>query len=193
MKLPLNCHAEYLQDFLETNEANELFQELFELVKPLDYKFKTFSGEVVETDFKKIIFLEKELKNQNAFPFEFWGNSMEKTESLYALTKKIESYVGQYFEVCVLVFYPNGNSGVDFHCDFSAFGDTTTIPSISLGEEREFQLRNKESWEIYSKVLRHGSMIIMGENCQNNYDHSLPVNPSYINPRINLTFRRYGF
>jgi alkylated DNA repair dioxygenase AlkB len=193
MKLPLNCHAEYLQDFLEKNEANELFQELFELVKPLDYKFKTFSGEVVETDFKKIIFLEKELKNQNAFPFEFWGNSMEKTESLYSLTKKIESYVGQYFEVCVLVFYPNGNSGVDFHSDFSAFGDTTTLPSISLGEEREFQLRNKESYETYSKVLRHGSMIIMGENCQNNYEHSLPINPSYSNPRINLTFRRYGF
>ena len=74
-----------------------------------------------------------------------------------------------------------------------AYGDTNIIPSISLGEEREFQLRENATQEIYNITLENGSMIIMGENCQKNYEHALPPHSKYKNARINLTFRKYGF
>ena len=109
------------------------------------------------------------------------------------LKEKIENFTNRKFEVCVLIYYPDGNSGVDFHSDYVAFGDTSIIPSISLGEEREFKFREKESEVEVSQTLENGSLILMGRYCQKRYEHSLPINPKYKEPRINLTFRKYGF
>lgn len=75
--------------------------------------------------------------------------------------------------VVLLVFFQ-----IDFHSDFVAFGDTSIIPSISLGEEREFIFREIESGNKFVTPLAHVS---------------LPINPDYKNERINLTFRKYGF
>ena len=32
----------------------------------------------------------------------------------------------------------------------------------------------------------------MGKNCQEKYEHSIPCNKKYKNPRINLTFRLFS-
>ena len=42
-------------------------------------------------------------------------------------------------------------------------------------------------------LLEHGSLLVMKKDCQEYYEHSLPENPEYLNPRVNLTFRKYGF
>ena len=106
--------------------------------------------------------------------------------------EKVETYTGHQFETCVCIYYPDGNSGVGYHSDFIAFGDTTLIPSLSLGEDRIFKLREKETLIEHEILLNNGSLIIMGEHCQERYEHSLPENSKYKNPRINLTFRKYG-
>jgi alkylated DNA repair dioxygenase AlkB len=92
-----------------------------------------------------------------------------------------------------LIYYPDGNSGLDFHSDHAVFGDTSIIPSVSLGEEREFKFREKESGNEITTTLESGSLIIMGKHCQERYEHRLPINPESNKPRINLTFRKYGF
>ena len=109
------------------------------------------------------------------------------------LKKSIEKHTGIKFETCVCIFYPNGNSGVDFHSDYIAFGDTTIIPSLSIGEERIFLLREKETGKVNELKLENGSLLVMGEYCQERYEHALPLNSDYKKPRINLTFRKYGF
>lgn len=193
MKLPLNCEVEYFADFLTFKEAQELFNELNELIKIILFLPQTESGEKHAVNFNKITFLDQNLIDENRYREEHWGPSRTWTTKMKVLKEKIESFTNHQFQVCVLIYYPHGNSGVDFHSDYPAFGDTSFIPSISLGEEREFSFREKESGAETSQILNNGSLIIMGKHCQNRYEHSLPVNPKYKNPRINLTFRKYGF
>ena len=193
MKLPLNCEAEYYENFLEPKEAEILFSELSALIQSVSFNPQTTEGKKYNVNFEKVMFIDQKLKNENKFPEEHWGATKVWFGEVKKLKEKIDKFAGQVFEVCVLIYYPDGNSGVDFHSDYNAFGDTSLIPSISLGEEREFKFREKESGNEFAQTLAHGSLIIMGEHCQERYEHSLPLNPKYKNPRINLTFRKYGF
>jgi len=139
------------------------------------------------------MFVDKNLKEKNTFHEKYWGPTRKWTNKLKVLKEKIEIFTNHKFQVCVLIYYPDGKSGVDFHSDYVAFGNTSIIPSISLGEEREFKFREKERGVIVSQTLENGSLIIMEEHCQDRYEHSLSINPKYTKPRINLTFRKYGF
>ena len=193
MMLPLNSEVEYFSRFLDINKANELFTELYDIVKKTNFSPQSEDGITHVVNFDKIMFINQNFLDENRFPQAHWGPTRVWTEKLKNLKIKIEDFTKQKFEVCVLIFYPDGNSGVDFHSDFSAFGDTSIIPSISLGEEREFKFREKESKQELSQILKNGSLVIMGKHCQERYEHSLPINPKYKGPRINLTFRKYGF
>lgn len=193
MKLPLNCEAEYIANLLPKNEADMLFSELCELVHNTPYRPTTINETAVEVDFKKILFLDQQLIDEERFPENIWGPTHLYTSRLEKLKESVQHFTQHEFRVCVLIYYPDGHSGVSYHSDLTAFGDTSVIPSISLGEERIFLFRDKESSEEYSLILEHGSSIVMGMHCQNRYEHSLPVNPKYKKPRINLTFRKYGF
>lgn len=193
MKLPLNSEVEYFSNFLELVDVDELFFELNDIVKKTNFNPITEGEITYEVNFKKIMFVDQNLLAENVFPEQHWGPTKGWTNTLKKLRKRIEDFTNQKFEVCVLIFYPDGNSGVDFHSDYVAFGDTSIIPSISLGEEREFKFREKETKVEFSHTLENGSLIIMGKYCQERYEHSLPINPKYKKPRINLTFRKYGF
>lgn len=193
MKLPLKCEAEYIKDFLDAESADSLFQSLYSIVEHSSFSIEVAGGQTYTPDYLKIMFVDKNLKEANKFPEQIWGTVSNWTTELRSLKEKIEKHIGQAFQVCVLIYYPDGNTGVDFHSDLVAFGDTTTIPSVSLGEEREFKFREKASREELAITLAHGSVVIMGKHCQERYDHSLSINPMYKKPRINLTFRKYGF
>ena len=194
MKLNLNCSVEYIQSFLSKNDCDELFNELLtykELTTPL--KIKMNNGEYFQEKYGKMMFLDEELFENGKFPELVWGPNKIWSEKMAFLKKSIEKHTGIKFETCVCIFYPNGNSGVDFHSDYIAFGDTTIIPSLSIGEERIFQLREKETGKVNELKLENGSLLVMGEYCQERYEHALPLNSDYKKPRINLTFRKYGF
>lgn len=194
MRIPLNCTLDYIQQFLNLEEATSLFQE-FES----DYKLPdcpivyNINGEEFKSDFGKITVMDQELYDQNKFPKAIYGNTMIWPTSLRQIKERIEDLTQRKFQFCVCIYYPDGNTGVDFHTDPPAFGDTTVIPSLSLGEERNFLLKEIETGVIHEMQLAVGSLLIMGEHCQERYEHCLPVDPAYKNPRINMTFRQYGF
>lgn len=193
MKLPLKCEADYFQNFLTKPESEELYNHLiadFNLKE--ENSFQLQNGDHIKLNYGKIMFLDEDIYQKNLLPPAVWGNTAVWSEKMTTLKRKVELHTSRKFEVCVCIFYPDGNSGVDFHSDLIAFGDTSYIPSISLGEEREFVLREKENFQEYEINLANGSLIIMGENCQELYEHSLPTNPKYKNGRINLTFRKFG-
>ncbi len=194
MKLNLNCNVEYLKSFISEKKANNLYTYLVNLKKLNTLaEIETFSGEKFYQDYGKLMFITKNLFDKNKFDERIWGNTMVWPNDLLFLKEKIEHLTNIKFDVGVCIYYPNGNSGVDYHSDYIAFGDTTIIPSISLGEIRQFNLREKQTLKEHKINLNNGSLIIMGENCQELYEHSLPVNENYKNGRINITFRKYGF
>jgi alkylated DNA repair dioxygenase AlkB len=193
MKLPLNCEVEYIEDFLSEESANKLFSELMSIVVKQNFRPSTEEGKTYPVNFGKVMFLDKNLIDENRFPEKQWGASNAWTDKLKLVKEQIEKLTNQQFQVCVLIYYPDGNSGVGYHSDYPAFGDTSIIPSLSVGEEREFKFRNKESGDEFCQVLSNGSLTIMGDHCQERYEHSLPINSEYKRPRMNLTFRKYGF
>ena len=190
----INHVINYNEGFLTIEESDKLFKQLMgypELTKMMELENPT--GEKLKYNFGKMMFLDRELINKNAFPKSIWGNNMVWSEYIIPIKKRIENYINEEFQTCVCIFYPDGNSGVDYHSDEIAFGDTNIIPSISLGEERQFCLREKQTGTINSMILKHGSLLIMKEGCQEHYEHCLPLDAKYLKPRINLTFRKNGF
>ncbi|MCG2418080.1 alpha-ketoglutarate-dependent dioxygenase AlkB [Aequorivita sp. F47161] len=184
----------YNENFISKKEADELFEHLmgFEELTTM-MEIKTLAGDSFKFDFGKTIFLDKELKEKNKFPEAVWGKNKVWTKKMLAIKTRVENYINEEFKTCVCIFYPDGNSGVEYHSDKPAFGDTAIIPAISLGEERQFCLRENKTMQETCITLKHGSLLIMKNGCQENFQHSLPTNNTYKNPRISLTFRKFGF
>ncbi|RLK03166.1 alpha-ketoglutarate-dependent dioxygenase AlkB [Tenacibaculum discolor] len=194
MSTNINNVISYSPNFLTKKDATELFKQLTilsELTNMMEMKLP--SGDVIKYNFGKLMFVDSDLIRKNVFPKSDWGNIMEWPKYMFPIKKQIEELTGQEFKTCVCIYYPDGNSGIDYHSDKMAFGNTDIIPSISLGEERLFYIRENKTMVENKILLKHGSLLVMEERCQEYYEHSLPENPKYLNPRVNLTFRKYGF
>jgi alkylated DNA repair dioxygenase AlkB len=98
--------------------------------------------------------------------------------------------VGTKFNSCLLNLYHSGNEGMGWHSDDEkSLGKNNIIASLSLGAERKFLIKHKQTKQIVSLVLEHGSLLVMKEATQRNWLHSLPKSKNIIQSRINLTFR----
>lgn len=123
-----------------------------------------------------------------------YSNSTKKalkwTKELITLKRIVEKLAEQNFNTCLLNLYHNGNEGIGWHSDDEKnLGKINTIASLSFGAERKFLFKHKQTKQIVSLVLEHGSMLIMKDTTQVNWLHSLPKSKKINNPRINLTFR----
>jgi len=63
------------------------------------------------------------------------------------------------------------------------------IASLSLGAERKFSFKHKETKETLSLILENGSLLLMKGSTQTYWLHRLPPTKLISIPRINLTFR----
>ena len=194
MKLPLNCTVDYTSDFLSEEEANELYAVLIKQYK-IDKANITIeaAGKLMKTDCFKILFLTERLITQNSHPEAIHGKAYVWSGAMAKLREKVENYLNRTFEVAMCIYYPDGNYFAPYHSDQETSGYNTILPSISLGEVREFSFKNNSSGDIYSLDLANGSMLVMGAYCQSRYTHSLLQNPAYKGARINITFREPGF
>lgn len=112
------------------------------------------------------------------------------TKELYELKQIVEDFAGTTFNSCLLNLYHNGDEGMGWHSDDEeSLGKNNTIASLSLGAERKFLFKHKQSKQIVSPVLEHGSLLIMKDGTQANWLHSLAKCKNVTQPRINLTFR----
>ena len=112
------------------------------------------------------------------------------TKELSDLKRLLEQITEARFNSCLLNLYHNGNEGMAWHSDDEeSLGMNTTIASLSFGAERKFSFKHKQTKQMVSLVLEHGSLLIMKDATQTNWLHSLPKSKKIIRPRINLTFR----
>ena len=116
------------------------------------------------------------------------------TKELYGLKQMVEEFAGVKFNSCLLNLYHNGDEGMGWHSDDEeSLGKNNTIASLSLGAERKFLFKHKQTKQINSFILEHGSLLIMKDATQRNWLHSLPKSKNIVQPRINLTFRTIVF
>jgi alkylated DNA repair dioxygenase AlkB len=112
------------------------------------------------------------------------------TEELSWLRQIIKELIGTKFNSCLLNLYHNGNEGMGWHSDDEkSLGMNNTIASLSLGAERKFLFKHKQTKQIVSLVLEHGSLLVMKDATQSNWLHSLPKSKDVNDSRISLTFR----
>lgn len=194
MRLPLNCTVDYFSDFLSEEESKELYTSLIDEYH-LDKARVVIEagGKIIETDGFKITFLAERLKSNNSRPEHVHGPSFVYAGPIAKLKERVENLLNKEFELAMCLYYPDGNHFAPFHNDQETSGHETIIPSISLGEVREFCFKENQSEEEYSLDLANGSLLVMGAYCQSRYTHSLLKNNQYKKGRINITFREPGF
>ena len=191
--LPLKTHATYDAEFLGKDEAAALFDEIVNGFDVTDKRVRMVDGNEFIAETASYIFTDAELTSFDKLP-EVWGGRSPWTESLAAIRARILEATGVDFQVARCVYYRDGSEGVDFHQDLPAYGDTSEIASLSLGAPRVFVMREQDNTdEQFSIELAPGSLLFMGQGCQDVYEHGLPHDPDCHEPRLNLTFRRFGW
>ncbi|RFZ91212.1 alpha-ketoglutarate-dependent dioxygenase AlkB [Mucilaginibacter conchicola] len=113
------------------------------------------------------------------------------TDELLTVRALVEPLSGIRFNSVLLNYYRDGNDSVAWHSDKeSIMGSQPVIASVSFGEVRSFDIRNKADHnEKYSVRLEHGSFLLMKSGLQESWEHRIAKSVKPMKPRINLTFR----
>lgn len=112
------------------------------------------------------------------------------SKELLALKALVEKTSGDTFNACLLNLYHDGSEGMGWHSDAEKeLKKNGAIASLSFGAERKFVLKHKRSKQKVSVFLQQASLLVMKNETQANWAHSLPTTKKVDQPRVNLTFR----
>lgn len=113
------------------------------------------------------------------------------TSELQAIRELAEPIAGIKFNSVLLNYYRDGNDSVAWHSDKeSIMGSQPVIASVSFGQVRSFDIRNKtDHKEHYSVKLEHGSFLLMKTGLQEHWEHRIAKSAKPMKARVNLTFR----
>ena len=113
------------------------------------------------------------------------------TPELLMIKQIVEPIAGITFNSVLLNYYRDGNDSVAWHSDNEkALGSHPTIASVTFGQVRSFDIRNKSDHsDKYSVRLEHGSLLLMKGDLQSRWDHRIAKSTKVMKPRLNLTFR----
>lgn len=145
--------------------------------------------------FGKLIVTKRKAAWYGSSDFEYTYSNVVKralpwTKELLILKNIIETRAEETFNSCLLNLYHDGNEGMAWHSDDEKdLQQNGAIASLSLGAERRFSFRHKQSKQTLSLNLEHGSLLVMKSSTQAHWLHSLPKTRIVTTPRINLTFR----
>ncbi|HEV7380340.1 MAG TPA: alpha-ketoglutarate-dependent dioxygenase AlkB [Dyadobacter sp.] len=128
-------------------------------------------------------------------PFRYSYSNITKhalpwTKELLELKTLIENETGERYNSCLLNLYHSGDEGMAWHSDGEKdLKKDGAIGSLSIGAERKFAFKHKQTEERVDMFLEHGSLLVMKGTTQTNWLHRLPPTKRVSTPRVNLTFR----
>lgn len=94
------------------------------------------------------------------------------------------------FNAVLMNHYRSGADSVSWHSDNEReLGPDPFVASVSLGVVRTFSLRHRTTRRAYTLPLGSGSLLLMLERVQLDYEHAV-LKEKVSGERINLTFRR---
>lgn len=191
-QLPLNCEAEYFPEFMTAAESSQLFEFLVENCDLSDRTVTIADGTVYQMDTGKFIFADAELTDHRHLP-EVLGQRAAWAPPVRDIKLRLEALLSRSFRVCLVIRYKSGEVGAGLHTDMPEFGPVSFLTVISLGAARDFLFKSKENGDEYRIRLEPGSLLTMGEHCQERYEHGLPEDPACTEPRISLSYRQFGW
>ena len=184
--LPQDGNVNYYKNLLSLNEANSYFDSLLHSIE-----WKNDQALI----YGKLIITKRKVAWYGDTDFEYTYSKITKralpwTAELVELKKITEELTGEKFNSCLLNLYHNGDEGMAWHSDAEkVLKKNGAIASLSLGAERKFSFKHKETKETISLILENGSLLVMKDRTQTSWLHRLPPTKLISTPRINLTFR----
>ncbi|WP_299681382.1 alpha-ketoglutarate-dependent dioxygenase AlkB [uncultured Dokdonia sp.] len=177
----------YYPDFLTSEEATLYFTTLYKETPWQQDDIKVF-GKVHPQPRLTALYAT------NNIPYSYSNITMHPHSFTFALSeikKKVEIITNTTFTTCLLNLYRDGKDSNGWHADDEKeLGKNPTIASVSLGASRVFKLRDKKAKSsVHSMSLEHGSLLLMKDETQHNWQHQIPKTSKFVEPRINLTFR----
>ena len=110
---------------------------------------------------------------------------------LLPLKEKVENFLNTKFNFIIFSYYRNEKDSITFHNDDDSFLSAGNyIPVISLGDTRQFKLKTIEKpSKTFNFDMHSGDMIVMKNDCQKKYLHSVPKKNYSISPKFSISFR----
>lgn len=177
----------YWQGFVGAQEAEDLYQWLVQHIPWRQDEITLFGKKVLQP--RLVCWMA-----DAGISIKYSGLVMAPTSWLAPvsdLKSRIEKTTGTTYNSVLINYYRHGQDSMGWHADNEPeLGANPLIASISLGAEREFQLKQMEHGTLHKIILEHGSLLFMGQNSQKLYKHQLPKRPKVQAGRINLTFRK---
>ncbi|MCG6146979.1 alpha-ketoglutarate-dependent dioxygenase AlkB [Leptospira levettii] len=187
--LPFDGTLLYFPDFLDS-ETSQNFFETFQNSIEWKQDEAILYGKHIITKRSVAWYAE------NGFSYRYSGTTkkaMPWTKELLSLKYQVETKTNEKFNSCLLNLYHDGSEGMAWHSDDeTSLKQNATIASVSLGVERIFRFKHKKNKTLVELRLEPGSLLLMKDEIQIHWLHSLPKALKIKRPRINLTFRQFG-
>lgn len=184
--LPFDGDAYYHGTIISKDKANHYFNDLLHHIPWEQDKLMMFGKEM--TTKRKVAWY-----GDRTYGYKYSG--VQKYARLWdhrllEIKHLVESHSNAVFNTCLLNLYHDGSEGMGWHSDDEKELEMGgVIASLSFGAERKFSFKHKKCKETISRILEHGSLLIMKGDTQTYWHHSLPKTKKIYTPRINLTFR----
>lgn len=184
--LPKDGVVQYYGSVISTEKANHFMEAL---LNSIEWK----NDEVVI--YGKRIVTKRKMAWYGDRPFEYKYSNISRTaliwtNELLELKGIVESISNENYNSCLLNLYHDGNEGMGWHSDDEKdLKKDGAIASLSFGAERKFAFKHKQDKQSLYLILEHGSLLLMKDQVQSHWLHSLPKSRKVLKPRINLTFR----
>ncbi|WP_339904792.1 alpha-ketoglutarate-dependent dioxygenase AlkB [uncultured Cyclobacterium sp.] len=184
--LPYDGTVNYYGKLFDQREADHYFSILMKSIEWKNDEAIIF-GEKITTK-RKVAWYGEE-----AFEYTYsktTKSALPWTQGLLELKLLIEKQTGETYNSCLLNLYHDGSEGMAWHSDAEKdLKKQGAIASLSLGAERKFAFKHKETKIKKELILENGSLLVMKGSTQNYWLHRLPPTKRVFGPRVNLTFR----
>ena len=184
--LPNDGTVNYYGKILNLSEADRYYQSLFQNIEWQNDEAIIFGKKII-TKRKAAWYAEETFSYTYS---KITKQALPWTKELLELKKIIENSTGEHFNSCLLNLYHTGEEGMAWHSDGEKdLKKNGAIGSLTLGAERKFAFKHKQTKEKVEIYLEHGSLLVMKDETQTHWLHRLPPTKKINSPRINLTFR----
>ena len=182
---------------MNNNKINDSLQISGKTLIYLDNKkSKSLSADFYVKYKKNKFVLCPRLQQTQGKSYTFSGTTLKSNSEIDPIFNNVISYLNEElnanFNMILINWYRDGNDYIGYHSDDeSQLKKNSKIVIISLGVTRDFYFKHKKTKEIIKYKLEPNSVIVMSNNCQKEFQHSLPKRTKIKDYRISITLREF--
>lgn len=185
--LPFDGEVIYHGILLDANESERFFNVLMEKIDWYNDRSVIYGKEIITK--RKVAWY-----GSKDFSYTYSGFTRVAApwiEELLTLKQLVELSTDSMYNSCLLNLYHSGEEGMAWHSDGEKdLVDNGSIACLSLGTQRRFDFKHKQSGDKKGFELANGSLIEMKGETQKHWLHRIAPTKKVTAPRISLTFRQ---